>query len=162
MTTGDPRRLHPGDLPTPFTADEIRDGCRPGRELRMRIERAGQDPIIRVVRYLVGDETTAIQETWEESVDGVTLREPEVHREMWLDLQDHASFPADSTVVADETIEIPAGTFACLRYTQTVDDGTRTFWFAKDLPGQPVHWVIRAGGEAVVTVTLLENSPAPG
>lgn len=157
----DPRRLRPDHLPTPFTAEQIRAGCRPGRELRMRIERSGQDPIIRVVRYLVGDEITAVQETWEESTDGVTLREPEVSRETWLELQEHASFPAASTVVADETIEIPAGTYACLRYAQSSEDGLRTFWFAKELPGQPIRWVIRAGDEVAVSVTLLEDTAAP-
>ena len=31
MTAEDPHVLGPGLAPTPFTADEIRQGCRPGR-----------------------------------------------------------------------------------------------------------------------------------
>jgi hypothetical protein len=159
MAAADPHQLHPGDLPTPFTADEIRASCQPGRELRFRVEGIGQEPIIHVARYVGGDEEATLQESWDESHAGERLGEPERSRETWLELQAHASFPADSTEVADESLATPAGTFACLRYTQTVDDGIRTFWFAKDLPGQPIRWEIRAGERVVLSVVALENTP---
>jgi len=160
MNASDPHLLHPGHLPTPFTADEIREACRPGRELRMRVERAGQAPTIRVACYVGGDAKAADQESWEE-LAGERLGEPERNRETWLELQDHASFPSANTAVSEETIEIPLGRFACLRYTQAVDDGMRTFWFAVDLPGQPIRWEIRAGDRVVLSVVALENiSPA--
>jgi hypothetical protein len=159
MGAPDPHQLHPGDLPTPFTSDEIRASCQPGRQLRFRVERMGQQPIIHVTRYVGGDEQAALQESWDESTAGERLGEPERSRETWLELQAHASFPADSTEMAEESLEIPAGTFACLRYTQTVDDGLRIFWFARDLPGQPIGWEIRAGGRVVLTVVALENTP---
>ncbi|MGZ6372329.1 MAG: hypothetical protein ACXWL8_02930 [Candidatus Limnocylindria bacterium] len=161
MTTGNPHQLHPGHLPTPFTAEEIRGACRPGRELRLRVERLGHEPVIHVARYVGGDEEMALQESWDESPAGDHLSEPEPSRETWLDLQAHASFPAASTERAEETIDIAAGPLACLRYTQTLEDGMRTFWFAKDLPGQPVRWEIRSGNQLVLAVVLLENTPAP-
>ena len=157
MATADAHVLHPGHLPTPFTADEIRQACRPGRELRMRVERAGQAPTIRVARYVGADAEAAVQESWEETLAGERLDEPERNRETWLELQDHASFPSANTAVSEETIEIPLGRFKCVRYAQTVDDGMRTFWFAFDLPGQPIRWEIRAGDRVILSVEVLEN-----
>jgi hypothetical protein len=161
MTATDPHQLRIEDLPTPFTADEIRDACRPGRQLRLRIEQSGEEPMIRVSRYLEGDGQTAVQESWNESPSGEPLSEPTESRESWLELQDHASFPRASTEVAEETLEIPAGRFDCLRYTQTVEDGLRRFWFARALPGQPIRWEISAGGQVVLSVTCQENTAAP-
>ena len=162
MTALDPHRLDPAHLPTPFTADEIRAACRPGRELRLRVERFGQDPVVHVARYVDGDEERAVQESWDETLGGERLGEPETTSETWLELQAHASFPAVATEVGEETIDIPAGRFACRRYIETVEDGRRSFWFATDLPGQPVRWEIRSGDRLVLSVVLVENTPAPG
>ena len=72
----DSRRLDPNHLPTPFSAAEIAAACRPGRTLRYQIERAGQPPIVRVSRYVETDAIGAVQESWEESLDGRRLTEP--------------------------------------------------------------------------------------
>jgi hypothetical protein len=115
--------------------------------------------VIHVARYLEGDDETALQDSWDESPAGERLEEPEHSRETWLELQDHASFPSANTTVAEETIQIPLGRFACLRYTQTVDDdGVRTFWFARHLPGQPIRWEIRSGDRVVLSVVAIENT----
>lgn len=155
----DLHRLSPDDLPTPFTAEEIREACQPGRELRFRVERLGQEPVVHVARYVGGDAETALQESWDESPAGNRLSEPSTSHETWLELQAHASFPVASTERIDETIDIAAGSFACLRYTQAVDDGTRTFWFAKELAGQPVRWEVSSGERLILSVVLIENTP---
>ncbi len=156
----DPHQLYPDHLPTPFTAAEIRDACQPGRTLRFRLERAGADPVVRVIRYVSADAAGAEQEAWVEGPDGKPLGEPERSRSSWLELQEHASFPEATTVRADETITLPAGTFSCLRYVRDDDDGTWRFWFARNLPGQPVLFEQEVNGVVVFRMVLLEDQPA--
>lgn len=156
----DPHQLAPDHLPTPFTAAEIREGCQPGRTLRIRIERAGDDPVIRIVRYVETDADGAVQESWAEGLDGSRLSGPERERSTWLELQEHASFPTDSTERIEEELTIPAGFFACLRYTRTDPDAIWRFWFARDLPGQPVRFEREANGQITFSATLVENLAA--
>jgi len=153
----DPHQLAPDHLPTPFSAAEIREGCPPGRTLRIRIERAEDDPVIRVVRYVETDADGAVQESWTEGLDGSRLSDPERERSTWLELQEHASFPIASTERCEDELTLPAGRFACLRYARTDPDGTWRFWFARDLPGQPVRFEREAGGQIVFSATLIEN-----
>jgi len=155
----DPHQLLPDHLPTPFTASEIRAGCPAGRTLRYLTERAGQEPSIRVTRYVAVDPEGTTQESWLESEDGVVVGKPEPERSTWLELQQHASFPAAITERNEETIEIPAGRFDCLRYTRTDELGTWRFWFARDLPGQPVRFANDVAGQVVFSATLLEDLP---
>jgi len=153
----DPHQLPADDLPTPFTAAEIRDGCPPGRTLRFRIEQAGQDPVVRVSRYVAPDTDGAVQESWTEDLEGRRVSDPERERSTWLELQEHASFLRATTVRTEEDLEIPAGRFACLRYTRTDPDAIWRFWFALELPGQPVRYERAASGQILFSATLIEN-----
>jgi len=156
----DPKQLAADHLPTPFTATEIRTGCPPGRVLRFRYERLGQPPSIRVTRYLDSDAETAIRESWQESVDLQRVSQPEREQCSWFELQQHASFPAATTTCADDSIETPAGGFDCLRYTRVDEQGVWRFWFARDLPGQPVRFEHQIGDQVVFSVTLIANTYA--
>lgn len=157
----DPHQLRPDHLPTPFTADEIRRGCQPGRLVRSLVIESGEDPVIRVVRFVSADEDGAEHESWTESPDGTPLSEPARGRSRWLDLQAHASFPAATTEVAEETIDIPAGRFACLRYTNREGDGVRTFWFARSAAGMPLRFEQQTGDTVTYASTAIENAPGP-
>jgi hypothetical protein len=152
--------LEPDHLPTPFTAEEIRDACPPGRTLRYRHERAGQPATVRVSRYVAVDAEGCDQEAWEEAEDGARLGAPERSRSTWLELQRHASFSAATTTRDEEEIDVPAGKFACLRYTRTDDSGTWQFWFARELPGQPVRYERQVGERVLMRATLLDNANA--
>jgi len=154
----DPHVLGPGHAPTPFTADEIRAATRVGKTSRRVIEVAGEAPYQRVTRYVACDETGALLEQSLLSLDGSPLGEPELDPVTWLDLQTHASFPADRTTIESERIETPLGELDCLRYT--VRDGTseNVFWFATDFPGMPIHYVTRVDGQVVSTVTVVANT----
>jgi hypothetical protein len=156
----DPHQLRPGHLPTPFSADEIRVGCPPGRTVRALIEEAGLEPYVQVTRFVSGDAEGADQEFWREAPDGARLTEPGRRRSTWLDLQGHASMPAATTTITEEDIDIPAGHFACLRYTRREDDGSiATFWFARSAPGMPLKFEERRGADLVYSSTALENIP---
>ncbi len=154
----DPHVLEPGHAPTPFTADEIRAGCPAGRTIRLRVEAAGEPPFLRVNRFTGCDEAGAVFERSRQSLDGSPVGELESDRVTWLDLQGHASFPAEVTSIAAERIETEIGELDCLRYT--VRDGAtyEVFWFASNLPGMPVRYLTRTDGQVVVTVSVVDNT----
>ena len=92
-----------------------------------------------------------------ETPDGTRLTDPETGHSTWREFQGHASMPAGRTEVAEETIDIPAGRFDCLRYTRTEDDGVSVFWFAKAAPGMPLQFEQRVDGETVFSSTTLSD-----
>jgi len=152
-----PHQFRPGDRPTPFSADEIHQGCPPGRTIRRLMVRAGEEPFVYVTRFLTGDDEGGEQESWTETRDGMRLSQPATSRSSWRELQGHASMPADRTEVVEETIDLPAGRFDCLRYTRTDEDGVSVFWFAKVAPGMPLQFEQRVGGNTVFSSTTLSD-----
>src|SRR5829696_8927104 len=98
----DPHVLRPDHLPTPFTADEIRLFCRPGRTVRALVIRPGNDPFVNVTRFVSADAEGADTDHWTEAPDGQRMSEPERHRSTWLEFQGHASMPADATRNSEE------------------------------------------------------------
>lgn len=152
----DPHVLEPGAAPTPFTADEIRDATKVGKSIRRLVESAGEEPFHLVSTYLECDETGATLERSRFSLDGATLGEPAVNRMTWLDLQGHASFPAEDTTIESERIDTAIGELDCLRYTVREGSTDEVFWFAEDLPGMPVQQLTRTDGKVVTTVSVLE------
>jgi hypothetical protein len=154
----DPHILEPGHAPTPFTAAEIRRGCPTGRTIRLRVEIEGQAPFLSVNRYVHADADGATVERTRFTLDGLPLDEPVEGRETWLELQAHASFPADRTEVAPERIETPLGVLECLRYTVTDGATVETFWFAKTAPGMPIKYTTQDAGKVSSVVTVIEDT----
>jgi hypothetical protein len=144
----DPHELGEGLLPTPFTADEIRQGCPAGRTIRLRVEPASGTPYVRVNRFVECDAEGATIESWVVGDDGEQVGLA-ADRSSWLDLQRHAAFPVVGTTVTDEPLELRFGLFACRVYTRA---GGARFLFATDLPGMPVRYEI-PDGEGGVAVT---------
>ena len=155
----DPHQLRPDHLPTPFSAAEIRVGCPPGRTVRSLVTEAGGAPFVHVVRFVTVDDDGADQESWRETVDGVPTTEPKRRRSTWLEFQGHASMPAATTERVEETIEIPAGQFDCLRYTNRDGNSVSTFWFALSAPGMPLRFEEVEHGVTVYSSVALENIP---
>jgi hypothetical protein len=137
-------RLQPDHLPTPFSAEQIRDGCPAGRTIRMQEEVAGEPPTFRRIVFTGVDAETSVQELQSTDADGAPLGEASLGRATWLDLQRHASQPADATTVEEVRLALPFGEFECWLYTVMAPDAELRFWFAKELPGMPVQierWV---------------------
>jgi hypothetical protein len=151
----DPRRLQPDHHPTPFSAAEIRDAFEMGREVRTLMHRAGTEPYVLVRRNLSADDEGGTYVVWTESPDGVRLSEPEQGRSTWLELQGHASMPADATTIEPVEIDLPMGRYEGLRYTRVTGDAVDTFWFALSLPGAPVRIEFRVGDEVVFSSTTI-------
>lgn len=102
-----------------------------------------------------GVETTSMSRFSECDAEGATITsDGQAHRVTWRDLQAHASFPAESTAIANETISTPLGELECLRYVTTRDDGTHTFWFDTARPGMPVSHKLERDGE-IITSTVV-------
>jgi hypothetical protein len=144
-------------LATPFTAEEIRAASPLGLTLRAQVERPPESPVIRVTRYAQVDDAGAVRESWTESTDGRRLVEAQREPSTWLEMQQHAAFPSATTVCESEQLELPLGRFACLRYTRTDPDATWRFWFARDLPGQPVRFEQSVDDRLVFRVTVLSR-----
>jgi len=160
MRPADPHILGPGLLPTPFTADEIRQGCPDGRRIRLLVEIDGKDPFLRTNRFDAVDADGATITSRRLAMDGTPLAPAEADRTTWRQLQEHASFPADRTTITLDVIELPIGTLECLRYTRTDGATTSTFWFAKSAPGMPVRYTTEVAGHVTSTVTMVENTLA--
>jgi hypothetical protein len=153
----DPRRLRPDHHPTPFTAEEIHHGSTPGRTVRSLIVQPGVEPYVRVMHVVWADDEGGEGDSWTETPDGRRLSEPERWHSTWHELQAHASMPVAITTIDEETIDIPAGRFDCLRYTRVDGDAVDTFWFAKSRAGAPVRFEKRAGGELRFSSTMIDE-----
>lgn len=156
--SGDPHVLAPGQAPTPFTAAEIRDRCAVGKTIRVLVEIDGESPYQRVTRYVECDDAGAAIERSAVALDGSPVGDPETDRVTWLDLQGHASFPVDDTTIESERIETALGDLDCLRYTVRDGESDKVLWFAKDLPGMPVRFLIRTGGKVVMSTSVVEST----
>ena len=151
-------RLQPDHSPTPFSAEAIREASPAGHTIRHVVEVTGQPAIRSVTVFLEGDMETARFRFYNEDAAGNRLGEPQVGEAKWLDLQRHASFPAEHTSIASASVTLAAGSFECWLYTVTGEAAEQTtesrFWFAQDLPGPPVKMVQSRDGEVVMTMTL--------
>jgi len=155
------RVLKEGHAPTPYTAAQIREACAPGREDVMHLVEKGKSTWLRL-RFTGGTEELA-----EFEIGPATSAEqpPSAwmpQKQPWAALQEHASTPADKTVVTFERVQVVAGAFDAALYTITGEaDGkpkVTRHWFAFTLPGPPVKSIVTVGGETVSTSELLKTT----
>lgn len=140
----DPHVLGPGLLPTPFTADEIRDATGAGKTIRMRMDAPDGTVAYRLNRFREADAEGATLDRWAEDAPGEVVS----NRVTWAELQGHAAFDADTTTVSTEVLGIPLGEVNCLRYD--TEDGT--FWFSLAHPGMPVQYESEGLRTTVVSI----------
>ena len=153
----DPHVLGPGMAPTPFTADEIRAACPTGRTVVLTVTDADGAVQHRMSRFVACDDEGATFERGGCTPEGDPVGELQGSRVSWLDLQGHASFPADSVSIAADAVDLPVGHLDCLRYTLTDGDDVTIFWFATSLPGMPVRVVDATAGRVVATTEVVAN-----
>lgn len=162
MTTEpDPHLLDPQHLPTPFSADEIRAASPDGRTQVVRVEPAGAPAATRRIAYTEAGAEGAVQVRTPLDADGGPAGEPVREAVGWVDLQAHASFPADRTVRERVRLEHPLGDLDCLRYTVTDGDAVDHYWFDLARPGMPVLVESRRGADLVLAMTVLSDEVAP-
>jgi hypothetical protein len=143
----------PGDptlIKRPFTAEEIRAEWVPGLRLLMR----RSDPEeTRTERWTVvsADDVGAEIEYAAIADDGSIVGEPTVGRSTWIELRDHASFPAAASSREWVTRSTQLGEFEGWLY-RVAKDGAATvqeFFFVPEMPGAPVHMRILEGDTTI-------------
>ncbi len=154
-------RLDEDNHPTPFSADQIREACGPGRRNVYRVTAAGSDPYINTWWFEDGDAEGADIVSVNSKVDGSPISGPNRRRSTWLELQRHASYPVATTTVSTVRVTTHAGEYDAWCFQSEEEDGTVTnASFARDLPGPPVLIVAEKAGEVVFRSELIEvHSP---
>ena len=152
--------LSPDTAPTPFSASEIRAGCPAGRTVVVRVEDSN-GVRHRRSRFAAVTAEGATYERADCDADGVAVGDVVTARLTWLDLQRHASFPADVTTRDKVTLGLPLGVEDCLRYVVRDGAETTTFWFSTRRPGMPVK-VTSQRGEHVLATTVMVSDVVDG
>ncbi|SIN83756.1 hypothetical protein [Agromyces cerinus] len=154
----DSHLLGPDLLPTPFTADEIRNASGSGTTIRILVEEPDGGAFERVNRFSDCDDDGAILERWRVAPGGGVDGEVARGRVTWRELQGHAAFPAATTSRREEMLDLPIGRVECLRFDTRDDEApdapVETFWFARALPGMPVRFESPTPAGVVRTTVL--------
>ncbi len=146
--------------PRPFTADQIRDAMPKGQVLRFRMEGAGAAATVEEWTVVAADAEGMTLASKVFAEDGALLRDEGEARSTWIELRDHATFPAAATTRTEGELDTPLGRLATWTYevSKPGDDGVpvvSTFVFAKTLPGPPVLLTVTRQGQVVRRMTLL-------
>lgn len=155
MMPPDANRMQDDHAPTPFSAADIAAACGPGRVTTYRVSRQDGPTVLLRWEFTSADDEGAesVSETFD--TEGRSLGPAETSTARWVDLQRHASTPADLTTVEADEVEVPAGRFRCWRYTVQGDGGHSVSWFAVGLPGPPVRRIEVRDGVEVSEMTLV-------
>lgn len=156
----DPRIVDPDHAPTPFTADEIRDGCPTGRQVTVAHVGPDGSSELWTTTFARTDHETAVIVNQQVNGAGQPISDASEMVATWDELQAHASFPAVATDITEEELSIPIGTLACLRYVVTEGGNTKQLWFARSLPGLPVKTIYTEAGSTRLTTVVVRDSQA--
>ncbi|MFN7941051.1 MAG: hypothetical protein U0X73_05605 [Thermoanaerobaculia bacterium] len=149
-------------MPRPFTAEQIRDEFAPGTviELTRRTPAGETRQRWTVVAADVGGvsiEYADLDATGH--VDGT----PKIERSTWVELRDHASFPADRSTREETRRDTALGDLSGWLYTvRDAAAGTVSeLFFAASLPGPPVEMRVTKDGKTVFEMTQRVHRKAP-
>jgi hypothetical protein len=148
----------PTILRRPFTAEQIRDEMVLGFEARVRMWTPGGEEVTRW-RVVEADPQSVGIEYVNLDGDGQPIGEPQVQRSDWVELRNHASFPADRATRVRAARQTALGNLYGWLYTVRDEKaGTVTeYFFADSLPGAPVHMRIISGTDVVMEMAQLER-----
>jgi hypothetical protein len=155
----DPHVMAPGTAPTPFTPDEIREACPSGRVGVLRVTEADGTTSHRLYRFLEADADAVRFGGGPCDAAGEPLGPLRDRVCTWVELQEHASYPAAATRIDEDTVDVPAGHLECLRYVVAEGEEVSTFWFARSLPGPPVKVLETVDGRVTQTTELVLHVP---
>jgi hypothetical protein len=146
------------NLPYPFSADEIRDEWIVGFRLKMRRVIEGAESIERWTVVAADADGVEIESALLDD-DGNVRGEANLARSTWIDLRNHATFPAAKARREEATRDTALGTLDGWVYTVREDDeGTVSeFFFAKELPGAPVEMRTTRNGGLIMELTQLDR-----
>lgn len=147
-----------GSLPHPFSAEEIRDEWIVGFQLKLRRVMQGTESVERWTVVSADPDAVEIESAALDG-DGHVLGQASLARSTWVELRNHATFPAARAQREEATRDTALGTLDGWIYTvQEDDDGTVSeFFFARDLPGAPVEMRTTRGDELIMELVQLER-----
>ena len=140
----------PSVLKRPFTAEEIRDEWIVGLRLLMRRSSPEGEVVERWTVVSADTEGVDIEFVTLDG-DGQVSTDPDVRRSSWIELRDHASFPAATSTREWSSRSTALGSFEGWLY-HVPDEKTGTvseFFFVPEFPGAPVRMRILNGEEIV-------------
>lgn len=150
--------IGPDLAPVPFAPGTLARTFHPGALVTYRVATAGKPDMFATTEFVATSASGATMRDTTTRLDGTPLGAPKTVTSTWKELEAHAHFPRAGTTITEETIEVPAGRYDCVKYelTRTKDgvDTTTRVWFARKLPGPPVKLVREVGGHAVYTMSL--------
>ena len=138
----------PSILKRPFTAQEIRDEWIEGLRLLMRRSSPDGEVVERWTVTSADTEGVDIEFVTLDG-DGRVSTDPDVRRSSWIELRDHASFPAATSSREWVRRSTALGSFEGWLY-HVPDEKTGTvseFFFVPEFPGAPVQMRILNGEE---------------
>jgi hypothetical protein len=149
--------VDPEILERPFTADQIRDEMVVGSEITVRTRTRGREEFSRWRVVAADDEGVDIEYTPVDA-DGNQVGDSAVQHSGWIELRDHASFPADRSTRKRAVMETALGELDGWLYTITDEEvaAVSEFFFATEYPGAPVY--MRALRKHKVTMEMEQLS----
>lgn len=149
--------------PIPYTVEQLRSASLAGRSMVYVVEWPGKPSVRKRFVFVSVDDERATIATDIINDQGKAVAEPEMETSTWAELRAHGRYPKESTTIVDAVAETPAGTFPCKKYTvieEEPDGDKRTVaCFANDLPGPPVELELEKGGQLVMSMTLVTQTP---
>ena len=150
--------LEPGDpslLRRPFTADEIRDEWIEGFRLLIRRTTPEGTSVERWTVLSADDEGAEIEYVTLDQDNNVS--ESAVRTATWVELRDHASFPAATATREWITRSTGLGTYDGWLYRVSDDDGASVeeFFFVPSLAGAPIQMKIVNGDQTIFELEQL-------
>jgi hypothetical protein len=149
-------------LARPFTADEIRNEWVEGFQLTIR--RSGPDGEgIERWTVVAADSDGAEIEYATLDENGKVEGEPTVRRSEWVELRDHASFPAENATREWVSRHTALGDHEGWLYRVPDESGSVSeYFFVPLLPGAPVEMRILDGEDTVFSLHQLDRSRPEG
>ena len=150
-STAPAQELEPDDpslVRRPFTADEIRDEWVEGFRLLIRRTTPEGASVERWTVLSADDEGAEIEYATLDEDNNVS--ESAVRRATWVELRDHAGFPAATATREWVTRSTGLGTYDGWLYRVAGDGGAvEEYFFVPSLPGAPVQMKIVNGNQTV-------------
>jgi hypothetical protein len=150
--------MEEGNLPTPFSAEEIRQGCPVGRRIVWKIVAGqGAPPAYQRMLFVESDADGAMVESVTVSESGEAIGAAKSGRSSWPELQAHGSYPKEGSLLAPlEDVGSPLGEQRPgWFYRVAKADGTALLvWFEEGRAGPPVR--LEQRDAAGITVFRME------
>lgn len=145
-------------LPTPYTADQIRDAFPQGLQILMRVTTpAGTSFSKMVVQRWSPDEVTMSEQAVDEA--GRPIGPQTVATATWVELRDHASFSAETAIRRRAIQTTPLGSLEGWLYmVREGEESVSEFFFADAFPGPPILFSQSQTGTAQLRAEMIERS----